>query len=83
MTIKTKSCKDCVFRVVETDHSTYFYTYCGLLANRRFYEEFSEASSQWKLPLIEFTKDGYIASKNQKTLDNCPILTDNITIEYE
>lgn len=80
--IKIDTCNNCPFMNYHFDDFSFETYSCNLLqrewsANLIKTNTVSEANY-----FIKFYKNGNIKSKNKKTLDNCPLLTQNININY-
>lgn len=76
MNIKVNSCTGCPFYQVNYDDFALGYAWthtCGLILNT--------CNGEINY-FIDFYKNGNVKSKNRKTLDNCPLLKENINVEY-
>lgn len=75
MEIKVTKCMDCPFLKSYYDNMDEINYECNLLIR-----EYNEVS--WVFYDIEIDNKNNVNSKNKKTLDNCPLLKENIIVSY-
>ena len=81
--IEVTSCNDCPFMQYQFDDFAMgdLETYsCNLLRMERMKSYVSTNKVSHLNYFIKFFKNGNVKSKNKNTLDNCPLLTQNINV---
>ena len=82
MNIKIEKCQNCPFFTTEWDEfdmsGQYYFYGCNFLKHK--YLDEMKAGNKQSIHNIQLYKNGNVKSKNKKTLDNCPLLKENINI---
>ena len=84
--IEVNTCNNCPFMNYQFDDFSLgdYETYSCNLLQREWTADLIKTNKVSEANyFIKFYKNGNIKSKNKKTLDNCPLLEQNININYE
>jgi hypothetical protein len=84
--IETESCNDCPFMQYQFDDFAMgdLETYsCNLLRREHMKSYVSTNKVSHLSYFIKFFKNGNVKSKNKNTLDNCPLLTQDINVSLK